>query len=96
MVFVPFLDAPRLITLAAALDTLSSSQMAVDQLLLDAPVLDCWSFADAHWKCVTGYVSGHPRLGNTSVLTTPLAAIDSEYRWARTLNTLYRLREPAP
>ncbi len=44
--------------------------------------------------CLEGIATGHPRLGDGWVITSPLVAIDPDGQWARTLSRWYRLSEP--
>jgi hypothetical protein len=42
-----------------------------------------------------GQVTGHPRLGDRPVMTSPLWAADPASQWVRTTSRFYRLGEPA-
>lgn len=94
MTFHPLFDPSRLIDLGNRLLVLQEASTNGHIDLSACPTLTSWEFADAHWSGLAGQVVGHPRLGTGNILTTPLIAIDTDLRWARTLNTLYRLEEP--
>lgn len=81
----------RLIRLANDLLALEEASVRGAVELQGVPTLTSWTFVDAHWKGMAGYVHGHPKLGAGRVVTTPLVALDTDLRWARTFNTIYRL-----
>lgn len=61
--------------------------------LAQAPVLSNWKAAispDGH-VLLWGEVTDHPLLGNASIHTSQLIAIDPEAGWARTASRWYRL-----
>ncbi|QEU06990.1 DUF6634 family protein [Paracoccus yeei] len=61
--------------------------------LAQAPVLSNWKAAispDRH-TMLWGEVTDHPLLGNASIHTSQLIAIDPEAGWARTASRWYRL-----
>ncbi|MDF3605792.1 ATP-dependent Lon protease [Paracoccus sp. DMF-8] len=61
--------------------------------LAQAPVLSGWKAAmspDGH-VMLWGEVTDHPLLGNASIHTSQLIAIDPEIGWARTASRWYRL-----
>lgn len=65
--------------------------------LAAAPRLDPWqavlldtSGIPALW----GEVTGHPKLGDTVILTSRLLALDAANGWARTTSRWYRLGQP--
>lgn len=64
--------------------------------LAGAPLLDLWRpMANLQGSVVLwGEVSGHPRLGATTITTSRLIALDPEAGWARTLSRWYRLGQP--
>jgi hypothetical protein len=60
-----------------------------------APTLDRWrAIVTPVGVRLTGRVRGHPRLGDTTALISPLWAADDEDRWVRTLSRFYRLGKP--
>lgn len=61
-----------------------------------APVLSDWKAAISPGGHVMlwGEVTDHPLLGNTSITTSQLIAIDAEAGWARTASRWYRLGRP--
>ncbi|WJS83919.1 DUF6634 family protein [Paracoccus sp. TOH] len=64
-----------------------------DADLAQAPVLSDWKAAispDRHMM-LWGEVTDHPLLGNASIHTSQLIAIDPEAGWARTASRWYRL-----
>lgn len=64
--------------------------------LAAAPLLDLWRpLATLEGSVVLwGQVSGHPRLGSTTITTSRLIAFDPKAGWARTLSRWYRLGQP--
>lgn len=67
-----------------------------DMVILDlAPSLSDWTIKKSHWKSLHGFANGHQKLGTGRVYTTPIMSIDTDLRWVRTFNTLYRLETPA-
>lgn len=61
--------------------------------LAQAPILSDWKAAISPGGHVMlwGEVTNHPRLGNASIHTSQLIAIDPEAGWARTASRWYRL-----
>ncbi|MBT0778459.1 DUF6634 family protein [Paracoccus sp. pheM1] len=61
--------------------------------LADAPILSDWKAAISPGGHVMlwGEVTDHPLLGNASIHTSQLIAIDPEAGWARTASRWYRL-----
>jgi hypothetical protein len=60
-----------------------------------APTLDRWrAIVTPVGVRLTGRVLGHPRLGDTTALISPLWAADDGDRWVRTLSRFYRLGKP--
>lgn len=61
--------------------------------LPDAPILSDWKAAISPGGHVMlwGEVTDHPLLGNASIHTSQLVAIDAEAGWARTASRWYRL-----
>ena len=64
--------------------------------LAQAPVLSGWKAAISPGGHVMlwGEVTDHPLLGNASIHTSQLIAIDPEAGWARTASRWYRLGQP--
>ena len=65
-----------------------------DDELADAPLLQVWwlTVSLIHGDTIVcGVVSGHPRLRDGPVTTTPPFAADTRRGWMKTRNTLYRL-----
>ncbi|MCG2643764.1 MULTISPECIES: hypothetical protein [Bradyrhizobium] len=65
------------------------------------PRLESWAVkigrgpSGVYEMALLGRVTGHPRvLDGTQTTTTPVVWFDRKRRWARTLNTLYKLGEP--
>lgn len=61
--------------------------------LAAAPVIDLWRPLASRSGAVAlcGLVSGHPRLGNTLIVTSQLIALDADAGHARTASRWYRL-----
>ena len=95
MSFIPIIEPQRLIRLGTDLEALRAAVLAGEMPDDHAPLIEAWRLADGGWKCLLGQVTGHPLLGTTTVVTTPIVAIDGQLRWARTVNTLYRLGQRA-
>lgn len=61
-----------------------------------APVLEAHQMYSRRTACLSGYVFGHPSLGDArEIMTSQLMYIDTEIGIARTLNRWYRLGHPA-
>ncbi|SIT17948.1 DUF6634 family protein [Paracoccus saliphilus] len=67
-----------------------------DDDLAAAPVLELWRpLANIHAAVVLwGQVTGHPRIGASTITTSRLIALDRQAGWARTYSRWYRLGEP--
>ena len=80
--------------LIADLQRLAAGWTPDDATLSNAPFIDQW-YADFYPGsrniCLVGAVTGHPRLGDQVVTTSPVIAIDPQYRWVRTHGRFYRL-----
>ena len=62
---------------------------------MDAPWLDEWTpVLRGAQLSLAGNVEGHPALGKTQIVTSPLIHICGGDQWARTLSRWYRLRAP--
>lgn len=62
--------------------------------LADAPLIQVWRLTVSliHGdQVICGLVSGHPRVPDGPVTTTPPVAADTRRGWMKTRNTLYRL-----
>lgn len=64
-----------------------------DQDIALAPLLSDWkpAISPCGHVILWGEVTGHPILGNASITTSQLIAINSEAGWARTASRWYRL-----
>lgn len=61
----------------------------------NAPILHEWlPVLHGTLLQLRGRVQGHPRLGDTSMATSPLAYLSPDCSWARTLSRWYRLGHP--
>lgn len=99
----PFLDVHRITPdLAARLQSLADDcvRLAHDATfvaarLRTAPVLDLYvplvTPAGLH---LVGKVSGHPRLGSRTIITSQLWFADPDEMWVRTLSRFYTLGRP--
>jgi hypothetical protein len=84
--------AAKLRMLADDLERIAAATAPTAAELANAPLL-------VDWRCVLsaaglrllGRVTGHPRLGDTDVMTSQLWAADSDGTWIRTLSRFYRL-----
>ncbi|MBB4955660.1 hypothetical protein H4S14_003699 [Agrobacterium vitis] len=60
-----------------------------------APILEAHQMYSRRTACLSGYVFGHPSLGDSREITTSqLIYMDTEVGIARTLNRWYRLGRP--
>ena len=94
----PFDDDPlalvaRLRSLAEALEGLTLFRPSSSDRR-SAPLLRDWEVWGRMTPCLKGRVYGHPALGECTVATSELFAMDSDGRWARTASRYYRLGEP--
>ncbi|MBX4997431.1 hypothetical protein HJB72_05430 [Rhizobium lentis] len=61
-----------------------------------APILEAHQMYSRRTACLSGYVFGHPSLGNSrEIMTSQLMYMDTEVGIARTINRWYRLGRPA-
>lgn len=61
-----------------------------------APILEAHQMYSRRTACLSGYVFGHPSLGDSrEIMTSQLIYMDTEIGIARTLNRWYRLGRPA-
>lgn len=82
----------RLRRLTDDLDRIAAGAAPTAADLNAAPLLVDWQMTIT-WNgiCLTGFVAGHPLLGNKRICTSQLWALDPGLRWARTLSRFYRL-----
>ncbi|HEY8065133.1 MAG TPA: DUF6634 family protein [Methylosinus sp.] len=62
--------------------------------LAEAPILDHWVVIGRMTPALAGAVTGHPALGDRSIITSDLCALDAAAGWARTESRFYRLGRP--
>lgn len=86
-----FEGARKLMSVAVGLQRLANGHPPSFLALESAPFLSGWQFCPVNVPGLMGRVTGHPTLGNTSVVTSPLVAIDPLGRWARTRSRWYSL-----
>jgi hypothetical protein len=61
-----------------------------------APILQAHQMYSRRTACLSGYVYGHPSLGDgREVMTSQLIYMDTQAGIARTVNRWYRLGDPA-
>ncbi len=80
--------------LIADLNKLSTGWKPDAEALATAPLLDHWSvvfYPGTRDLAMEGVVSGHPRLPDGLVTTSPIMALDLQARWMRTHGRFYRL-----
>jgi hypothetical protein len=92
--FVASGEVARLEALAEDLRRLSDGRGPSAEELARAPLLLNYAVAFRAAPCLEGLAIGHPRLGNTDVITTQLWAYCPERNFARTLSRFYRLDSP--
>jgi hypothetical protein len=86
----------KLRALASDLEGLSSRAAPADAILASAPLLVDWrGVLTPMGLRLSGFVAGHPLLGNHPALTSQVWAADAEGQWIRTLSRYYRLGVPA-
>ena len=99
----PFLDPThvtpdlgrRLRALAEDCDRLVGGRPVSPFVLQKAPLLEDWVPAiTPQGVQLIGHVTGHPLLGDTAAVTTPLWLADPDGGWARSLSRFYRLGPP--
>lgn len=99
----PFLDyrritpdfVGRLQMLADDCDRLAHGTSFVAARLRDAPVLDLYvPLVTPVGLHLVGQVSGHPRLGSRTIVTSQLWFADPDGMWVRTLSRFYALGRP--
>lgn len=76
---------------------LVETEMTRSLSLHTAPILEAHQTFSRRTACLSGYVFGHPSLGDGSeIMTSQLMYMDTEAGIARTLNRWYRLGTPWP
>lgn len=88
---IMFEDARTLMSLLVDLERMACGGGPSRTALASAPVLARWHLCSIKVPCLIGSVTGHPILGNTDIVTSPLVAIDPSGRWARTRSRWYAL-----
>lgn len=76
------------------LDKLATGWTPDAASLAAAPLLDHWSvvfYPGTRDLAMQGMVTGHPRLPDGPVTTSPIVALDLPARWMRTHGRFYRL-----
>ncbi len=91
------LDLPdKMRRLGDDLERLRSGTGPTDAEIAAAPLIEDWhAVLTPTGLRLTGFVSGHPRLGNRSTVISQLWAADASGRWVRTLSRFYRLGRAA-
>lgn len=85
----------KLRDLAADLERIRSGEGPTEAELATAPLIVGWHSALTPVGLrLIGFVTGHPRLGNTAAMTAQIWAADAEGTWIRTLSRFYRLGVP--
>lgn len=85
----------KLRSLAYDLDRIAVAAAPTAAELSQAPLLVDWRLVLAlNGLALTGFAAGHPRLGFSRIVTSPLWVLDPELRWARTLSRFYVLGVP--
>lgn len=85
-------DAQRLSTDLRAVEGGLVLPMSFDT----APILEAHQMYSRRTACLSGYVFGHPSLGDgREIMTSQLIYMDTEAGIARTVNRWYRLGHPA-
>ncbi len=85
-------DAQRLSTDLRAVE----GGLVLPMLFDTAPILEAHQMYSRRTACLSGYVFGHPSLGDgREIMTSQLIYMDTEAGIARTVNRWYRLGHPA-
>lgn len=88
-------DQARRAALCADLIKLSAGWQPSAEDLAAAPRLEAWFFAEypdeSRALALCGIVSGHPRLANGDITTSPLVAANFAAGWVRTHSRFYQL-----
>jgi hypothetical protein len=89
----------RLADMLRDLDRLRGGWVPSNHELGAAPRLTHWrsvAIFGSRLPALYGLCEGHPVLGSRAIMTSPVAAFDSErYEWARTVSRFYRLSRPS-
>ncbi|PSH65298.1 DUF6634 family protein [Phyllobacterium sophorae] len=89
-------DIVRLESLLRDLRAIRDGDAPSEATLLAAPVLSHWTYARRLSPCFTGYMSGHPDIGEGHYgVTSEIWFTDPQYRFVRSLSRFYRLGMPA-
>jgi hypothetical protein len=90
-------DLPaRLRSLAGDLEEIRRGDDPCADVLADAPLIVDWHATLTPLGLrLTGFVAGHPLLGNRPAMTSQVWVADAAGRWIRTLNRFYKLGIPA-
>jgi hypothetical protein len=87
--------AKKLRTLADDLERIRVGGAPVATDLSEAPLIVDWRPVISPLGLrLTGFVAGHPRLGNTRAMTSQVWAAGPDGAWIRTLSRFYRLGLP--
>jgi hypothetical protein len=83
-------------SLAADLEGIRHGAAPCADVLAAAPLLVDWHATLTPLGLrLTGFVAGHPRLGNRRAMTSQVWAADAAGKWIRTLSRFYKLGIPA-
>ncbi|MDQ0324214.1 hypothetical protein J2R99_000063 [Rhodopseudomonas julia] len=88
-------DLERAEGLVADLRALHEGRIPTPQNLVNAPLIDRWSFVTIPGTALIGHVFGHPLLGTREVLTSAVWVAAPGHGFVRTLSRYYRLGLPA-
>lgn len=82
----------RLRSLADDLEDIRNGDAPRAEVLAVAPLIVDWQATfTLHGLRLTGFVAGHPLLGNRLAMTSQLWAADPAGKWVRTLSRFYKL-----
>jgi hypothetical protein len=86
----------RLRSLADDLEDIRNGDAPRAEVLAVAPLIVDWHVALTPLGLrLTGFVAGHPLLGNRPAMTSQIWAVDAAGKWVRTLTRFYKLGIPA-
>ena len=86
----------RLRSLADDLEDIRNGEGPCADVLASAPLIVDWHATLSPLGLrLTGFVAGHPLLGNRPATTSQVWAADASGKWARTLTRFYKLGIPA-
>jgi len=83
--------AERLRRAAAAVERLTAGEHPDPEELAQAPCLTGWALEAGPNPCFIGVVTGHPRIPDGWIHTSPVVWISADKTYARTVSRLYRL-----